>query len=323
MKLSITSSVLVALAGMGSLIPAVAAIDFTADVTFKSENEIVDTPESLAILQDALIMASDASHDPDVFHLESDEIVSSSHTLVKEGGRKLIFDDDFDSGNFWFYANFYRSFTSARCNGCRRRLGAGPATFEDDAVSHAKWEASLCEILAKTDAYAGVSDCVISFAAPAVAAVAKEAKDTAEFLIDISFNSNGQVYDSKASLKAIEKALLKAAGASHDPDTFHLESDEIVSSSHTLIEKEGGRKLLFDDDFDSGNFWFYANFYRSFTSARCNGCRRRLGAGPATIEDDAESHAKWEAAFCELLNGIKGYEGATDCVITLVEDESA
>ncbi|KAL3941166.1 MAG: hypothetical protein SGBAC_004448, partial [Bacillariaceae sp.] len=221
MKLSTATSVFVALACMGSI---VSASNYNTEITFKSEREITDTPESLAILEEALSKAADASHDPNVWHLDSEEIVSSSHTLERNGGgRKLR--PFLQYSNFWSYSNVYQGWSGSYCNGCRRRLGGGPATsFEDDAESHAKWEATLCEILAETDVFAGVSDCVISFvdsSAPVVIAkdvVEDVIEDVTEFTTEISFKTDGQVYDTKATLKALETALLMAADASHDPD---------------------------------------------------------------------------------------------------------
>ncbi|KAL3927777.1 MAG: hypothetical protein SGBAC_012938, partial [Bacillariaceae sp.] len=131
--------------------------------------------------------------------------------------------------------------------------------------------------------------------------------------------TDGQVYDTKATLKALETALLMAADASHDPDVWFLDHDEIVSFSHTsgITANEGERKLR--PFLWRSNFWSYSNVYQAWSGSYCNGCRRRLEDGSVTIEDDAESHAKWEATLCELLNGIEGYEGASDCVITFVE----
>jgi len=140
-------------------------------------------------------------------------------------------------------------------------------------------------------------------------------EDPVEFSIaDITFKTDGPVYDTEETIKALEKAVLMASETSHDPTVFFLDSDEVVSFSHytTSATDEGGRKLY---TLDLTNFWYYYNSYRTNTS--CQGCRRRLSAG--IQQDDAESHAQWEANLCEILNGIPGYQGASECVITLVE----
>ena len=332
MKLSSFS--FAALATMGSLVSMAAAdtIDFTTDITFNSENEIVDTPESLAILEDAILRASDASHDPDVWHLVSDEVHSSSHSRVHGSRRQLRPYLQYNqvatpSENYWYYNNEYLAGSTSDCNSCRRRLGERAlSVVQDDAESHANWEATLCQLLAETAAFAGVSDCVITFVDPNASDVAEE---KVKYYTDITFKSTAPVPDTEDLLEAFEKAMLMSADTSHDPDTWFLESTEIVSFSHsaTIAADEGERKLrpwlqYRQEATPSDGYWYYNNEYLAGSTSDCNSCRRRqLSDGTAVVvKDDDESHANWEATLCQLLNEIDGIEGVTECVITFVEE---
>jgi hypothetical protein len=166
---------------------------FETDITFKTDHEIVDTPESLAIFEQAVLMASQEAHDPDTYHLSTETVESASHTRLQsraailgevktakkeEEGKKdglrgaVAGDDDDDDALFWAYGNDYYSYNERDCHTCRRTaaanlmLGAGaatPASAEDDDESHKKWEQDLCDILGQTEIYAGAYDCKIEF----------------------------------------------------------------------------------------------------------------------------------------------------------------
>jgi hypothetical protein len=163
--------------------------DFETQITFKTNHEVVDTPESLAIFEQAVLMASQEAHDPDAYHLSAETVKSSSHTRLesraailgevktakkeeegnKDGlrGNPWIIDDD-DDDLFWRYGNDYWSYNSASCRFCRRAanlmLGAAtPASAKDDEESHKKWEQDLCDILGQSEIYSGAYDCKIEF----------------------------------------------------------------------------------------------------------------------------------------------------------------
>jgi hypothetical protein len=172
--------------------------EFETEITFKTDHMIVDTPESLEIFEQAVLMAAQETHDPDTYHLSAETVESASHTRLqsraailgevktsnkeeegnKDGLRGAVAvagDDDFDDdGLFWEYGNDYRSHNQRSCYRCRRSanlmlgaatlLGAAtPASAEDDAESHKKWEQTLCDILGQTEIYSGAYDCKIAF----------------------------------------------------------------------------------------------------------------------------------------------------------------
>jgi hypothetical protein len=166
--------------------------EFETEITFKTDHMIVDTPESLEIFEQAVLMASQETHDADAYHLSAETVESASHTRIqsraailgevktankeeegnKDGLRGAVSvagDDDFDDdGLFWEYGNDYRSHNQRSCYRCRRStnlmLGdTTPASAEDDAESHKKWEQTLCDILGQTEIYAGAYDCKIQF----------------------------------------------------------------------------------------------------------------------------------------------------------------
>jgi len=310
---------------MGSLIPGAAAadnVDIPTEITFKSENEIVDTPEALAILEEAMVRAADASHDADAWHLVSEKIVSSSHSHGNERKLRpyLQYNQRDRSGwkQFWAdYFNRYIGQSNSVCGSCRRRLGERKlSTGQDDPESHANWEATLCELLNETEIFAGVSDCVISFVDPS-----DVEENKVENHIDITFKTGAQVHDTEELLEAIETALLMASDQSHDPKVWFLDSSEITSFSHVtaVASKEGERKLrpyLQFNQIDRG--YNHKNYYRTQSTSNCGSCRRNLGEG--SHADDAESHANWEAILCKLLDQIDGLEGVTDCVVAFVEE---
>ena len=289
-------------------------------------------------MEEAVKRAADSTHDPDVWHLESDEVVASSHgTGGNKGERKLrpylqyyTYSRHNDDDHFDMYAYYWGMKNRYVCGICYRRNLAedAPVSAEDDEESHAKWEAALCDLLSQTDVFAGVSECAISFVNPS----APSEEKAVEVVTQVSFKTPSNIYDTPESLQALELAMLKTADETHDPDVWFLDSDEIISSSHSIVgtTDDGGRKLrpylqyyTYSRYNDDDHLDMYANYYGMKNRYVCGICyrreRRRLGGDIKSVKDDDESHANWEAALCKALGEMDEYEGVTDCVISFVD----
>ena len=154
------------------------------DVIFQTDEELVDTSETLAMFEQAFIMSCNESHKgKDKFRLSSAKVTKTKHShgevfvADKNGSLRATMADDDDRmdeyiNQFWLYGN-------VSCQGCYSVLGEEDSTNpllvfsdiiekkkkkqKDDPAEHAKWEASLCDVLGQMKPYAGAKGCKITF----------------------------------------------------------------------------------------------------------------------------------------------------------------
>ena len=155
------------------------------EVTFQTDNELVDTSETLSMFEQAFIMSCNDSHKgKDKFRLNSAKVKKTKHShgevfaADKNGSLRATTADDDDRmdeyiNQFWLYGN-------VSCQGCSSVLEEEEDSVDpklvfydmiekkkqkkkDDPADHAKWEATLCDVLGQMGPYAGAKGCKITF----------------------------------------------------------------------------------------------------------------------------------------------------------------
>lgn len=146
--------------------------DLDLKVGFDSDNDITDTPESLAIFEQCMIMSCNEAHGHEYEMYSSTIEAAEHHHKVKRaeilglrGG-----DDDLDDAYWKSLGNDYSIRGGGGCSSCYRTREAlevltvgKEKNHKDDETAHHLWEGALCDCLGQTDIFAGASDCKIAF----------------------------------------------------------------------------------------------------------------------------------------------------------------
>ena len=159
------------------------------EVTFETANTLADTSETLSMFEQAFIMSCNNSHKgKDKFRLNSAKVKKAEHkhgevfASDKGGSLRATMADDDD--RIWEYVNKFWLIGGATCNGCPSFLEGDEDSVnpmlnpmlifndmiekkkqkkKDDPADHAKWEATLCDLLGQMKPYAGAKGCKITF----------------------------------------------------------------------------------------------------------------------------------------------------------------
>ena len=170
-----------------SIVESDKTFDIKTRATFHTEQDVKDSPESLTIVEQCMIMTCNESHGED-YHMVGTSVKSSSHShkatkaeiLGKKNdglrGSTTAADDDWtDDDLWWTYNDSYDMDNVYGCNSCpddddyhfdslqlavSKKGAKGKA---DGKASHAEWEKDLCDCLGQTDIFAGAHDCKIEF----------------------------------------------------------------------------------------------------------------------------------------------------------------
>eukprot|EP00980_Cylindrotheca_fusiformis_P013642 scaffold3513_cov102-Cylindrotheca_fusiformis.AAC.3 len=164
-------------------------------ISFKTPHDIVDTPESITIFEQAVLMSAGETHDANKFILTSEKVESITHSRVnhmgiaavtdiqpEEAGKKnslrssrvsdkshhYYADDEFDDDSWYASMTDYWNLQRFGCWTCFRAadgktLGLGGPLDGDDSQSHQQWEADLCAILGQSEFFSGAYDCEIVY----------------------------------------------------------------------------------------------------------------------------------------------------------------
>lgn len=171
-------------------------------ISVETDKEIVDTKETLALLEEAVIMSCNDNHPKTNFHMEVAKVTkvkhshnktfqvdSDTHGSLRATEPTLTAVDDDDDRiysylvNYWLYTFdfcfFCRSFdespeeTNMLATSVADDLdnslvddlekGKRGKKKRDDPAEHLDWEVGLCDLLGQMEAYAGARNCVITF----------------------------------------------------------------------------------------------------------------------------------------------------------------
>jgi hypothetical protein len=150
------------------------AWDLELKVAFNTDQDIEDSPESLTITEQCMIMSCNEAHGTD-YQLFSASVESSGHKHHQTradilGLRGAVFgavtrrgDDDDD---YWYNKaiNWYNFGAGGGCSSCYDAdVLTLPKNHKDDAAAHAKWEQALCTCLGQTEIFSGATGCKIGF----------------------------------------------------------------------------------------------------------------------------------------------------------------
>jgi hypothetical protein len=131
---------------------------FETTVSFKTNEDVDCTPEQLALVEAAIILSCNESHDAETFHMEQMAIKEATH------GPMLQVEKTFLRASGKRYHAWYGGSGGFQCKYCdpnddRRLMDAAIALAKGGKVK--EWEDTLCSILGQYDDFDGASDCKI------------------------------------------------------------------------------------------------------------------------------------------------------------------
>jgi hypothetical protein len=132
---------------------------FETTVSFKTNEDIDCTPEQLALVEEAIILSCNESHDANKFHMEQMRIKEASHGPSFEVEKTFLRV----SRRPKYYA-WYSGKGGVDCGMCdpddnRRLMDVAIALAKGGKVK--EWEDTLCAILGQYVDFDGASDCQI------------------------------------------------------------------------------------------------------------------------------------------------------------------
>jgi len=132
---------------------------FETTVSFKTNEDVDCTPEQLALVEAAIILSCNESHDAATFHMEQMAIKEATH------GPMLEVEKTFLRASKLTYHAWYRGSGGYNCKLCNPddddRLLMDVAIALAKGAKVKEWEDTLCAILAQNDDFDGASDCKI------------------------------------------------------------------------------------------------------------------------------------------------------------------
>jgi hypothetical protein len=132
---------------------------FETSVSFKTNKEIACTPEQLALVEEAIILSCNESHDANTFHMEQMRIKEASHGPFFQVEKTFL-----SASGIKYYAE-YKGYGGMSCSNCdpddRRLMDIEIAIALTKGGKVKDWERALCAFLGQWDDFEGVSDCQI------------------------------------------------------------------------------------------------------------------------------------------------------------------
>ena len=135
---------------------------FETTVSFNTKEDVDCTPEQLALIEAAMILSCNESHDAETFHMEQMAIKEATHGPMLEVEKTFLRTS---AARATYYHAWYGGRAGFQCKLCDP--GDDDRLLMDVAIALAKggkvkeWEGTLCAILAQYDAFDGASDCKI------------------------------------------------------------------------------------------------------------------------------------------------------------------
>jgi hypothetical protein len=151
--------------------------DLDLKVAFNTDQDIEDSPESLTIMEQCMIMSCNEAHGTD-YQLFSASVKSSGHKHHQTradilnhlrgavSGAVSVTRRGDDDDDYWYNKaiNWYNFGAGGGCSSCYDgTILSAPKDHKDDIAAHAKWEEALCTCLGQTDIYSGATGCKIGF----------------------------------------------------------------------------------------------------------------------------------------------------------------
>jgi hypothetical protein len=132
---------------------------FETTVSFKTNEDVACTPEQLALIEEAMILSCNESHEAATFHMDQMAIKEATH------GPMLEVEKAFLRASGKRYNAWYGGSGGYKCKFCnpdddrRFLMDVDIALAKGGKVK--EWENTLCAILGQYDAFDGASDCQI------------------------------------------------------------------------------------------------------------------------------------------------------------------
>lgn len=134
---------------------------FETTVSFKTQNDIECTSEQLAIIEEALVVSCNESHDAKKFHGQDMKIEEAFHGPAIQVAKTSLRSENW--GRYWAW---YKGSFGATCSYCdpdddRRLMEEVMSLTEGKGGRVVKWQEAFCESLKKFEDFAGVEGCEI------------------------------------------------------------------------------------------------------------------------------------------------------------------